>query len=294
MTPLAAAGGVRRWQSEQTTAHQPEFNPEGASPSDGNQRAKKRGPTFSRQYKMGLLAGTCLMLPVSAYIVDKMVDVRIEVEEVEVTDEEFKEAIDKKNSSLGLGGPFEMTQCENGRPINNEELFNGQWTFLYFGFSKCAEICPNTLKFITDVVEKVEEKYKKSNPQEVEKLQVAFVSVDHIRDDQETLKKFLSKFHKTRGLCGTLEQIQTATGAWRVYYSSMEETQEETANREEKAPGMAAPNPKDDTYQLDHSAAIYFVGPDGKLKDFFFREMGHDATMERVSMHFDDTYGLGK
>ena len=206
--------------------------------------------------------------------------------------EEGARLLSASAASHQLGGPFELTNCVTKQRMSEKDLFEGKWTFFYFGFSKCAEICPNTMKFIVDVMNQCDRQLA-DHKEELKKLQCAFVSVDHIRDDPDTLKAFISRYPRTVGLCGKRSEIATAAAAWRVYFSSVDETEEEKENREKKGSGgIAAPNPTDDSYQLDHSAAIYLVGPDGRLKDFFFREIGIEHTVERVGMHFDDMYGL--
>lgn len=191
-----------------------------------------------------------------------------------------------------LGGPFTVLSAETGKPVTNEEIFTGKWSLLYFGFSKCAEICPTTMKFVTEVMNEADKKFANSQHKEtVKSLQCVFLSIDHIRDNRNTVKAFLKPYHKrTIGLYGTKEQVAAAARAWRIYYSSVDETEEERTKRE--AAGAPPPAPIDDNYQFDHSAAIYLVGPDGKIKDFFFKEVGVENTCKRIGLHFDDAYDL--
>lgn len=232
-----------------------------------------------------------------------------------------------------LGGPFEMTRSSDRKLIRESELFLGHWTLLYFGFANCAEICPNTMTFIRDVMKASDQsfaapppalqtkgEFSKSDvevPSAAQTLQACFVSVDHNRDSPKNVSQFLKPFNDTltpfsklqdvrvvskdrvqadakrvrvEGLTGTKAQIVEATRQWRVYFSSYDETQEETDAREAK--GVTAPDPLEKTYQLDHSSAIYLVGPDGKMKDFFFREIGVKDTVERLGMHFQNVYGI--
>ncbi|KAG5506448.1 hypothetical protein JKF63_05951 [Porcisia hertigi] len=191
-----------------------------------------------------------------------------------------------------LGGPFRLRESRSGKYTTNSELFQNQWTLLYFGFSKCAEICPSTLKFISEVMQACDVKYG-SDPKlaaEEKKLQAVFLSIDFIRDTPEVVEQFVRKYDpRVRGLCGTQEEVETAARAWRVYYSSVDETDEERDAR--SAAGVAAPK-IDDTYQFDHSSAIYLVGPDGKMKDFFFKEMGLEDAVSRIGIHYSDIYGF--
>ncbi|CAG9573154.1 cytochrome c oxidase assembly factor-like protein [Leishmania major strain Friedlin] len=191
-----------------------------------------------------------------------------------------------------LGGPFRLRESRTGKYITNDELFQNKWTLLYFGFSKCSEICPSTLRFISEVMKACDAEYgSDSNLAAEEKnLQAVFLSIDFIRDKPDVVEQFVRKYDpRVRGLCGTREEVEAAARAWRVYYSSVDETDEERDARE--AAGVAAPQ-IDDTYQFDHSSAIYLVGPDGKMKDFFFKEMGLNDTVSRIGIHYSDVYGF--
>ncbi|CBH08890.1 cytochrome c oxidase assembly factor, putative [Trypanosoma brucei gambiense DAL972] len=198
-----------------------------------------------------------------------------------------------KGSKYPLGGPFRLRESRTGNYITDKELFQDHWTLLYFGFSKCAEVCPSTLRFITDVMKACDEKLAgdKNLSTEAARLQAVFLSVDSRRDTPEVLEGFVSKYDpRVRGLTGTSKEIEQAARAWRVYYSSIDETDEEKSAREAKGVPMVGAD--DDTYQLDHSSAIYLVGVDGKLKDFFFKEMGVADAVGRLEVHLQDVYGF--
>ncbi|KPI86714.1 Cytochrome c oxidase assembly factor-like protein [Leptomonas seymouri] len=191
-----------------------------------------------------------------------------------------------------LGGPFRLRESRTGEYITDQELFKDKWTLLYFGFSKCAEICPNTLTYISEVMKSCDEEYGKDPDlvDEQKKMQSVFLSIDFLRDKPEVVEKFVRKYDpRVRGLCGTMQDVETAARAWRVYYSSVNETDEEREAREAK--GVEAPV-IDDTYQFDHSSAIYLVGPDGKMKDFFFQVMGIDDVVSRIGVHYSNVYGF--
>jgi cytochrome oxidase Cu insertion factor (SCO1/SenC/PrrC family) len=233
-------------------------------------------------------------------------------------------------TGASLGGPFQLYDSKTGKLVTDTDVFKGHWTLLYFGFTRCAEICPNCTKFMTEVITTSQEKYGRNSKEDEEtradasKMQICFISVDHIRDRPADLTKFMEKYAKKTspspdaknststpwwkfwsrggggakdetvpyvGLVGkTKEEVTAAASAWRVYVSSVEETDEERLAREAK--GIPAPDLMDDSYQVDHSAAIYFIGPDGQMKDFFFREIGVEQTVDRIGLHFADVYGI--
>jgi cytochrome oxidase Cu insertion factor (SCO1/SenC/PrrC family) len=194
-----------------------------------------------------------------------------------------------------LGGPFELVDAASEKTVTDMDVFGGKWTLLYFGFTKCAEICPRNVAFLTSVLAAARLKYGANQDfrESLAQLQGCFLSIDHIRDDPATVRAFLAKYDpsssRIKGLCGNRAQVQVAASAWRVYFSSYDESDEERAAREAK--GLELPE-LSDTYQFDHSSAIYLVGPDGKLKDFFFLELGVETLVDRLALHFANAYNI--
>jgi cytochrome oxidase Cu insertion factor (SCO1/SenC/PrrC family) len=199
--------------------------------------------------------------------------------------------------SIHLGGPFTLTSSRTKQSVTDADVFLGKWTLLYFGFTKCAEVCPNTLRFIADLMQASDQRYVRDAAlgddavSAASQLQACFLSIDYIRDTPDAVDAFVTKYDPNRivGLCGDREHVEQAARAWRVYFSSYDETEEEKTAREQK--GIDLPQISD-AYQFDHSSAIYLVGPDGKMKDFFFREIGIPVTLERLGLHFQDVYGI--
>ena len=70
----------------------------------------------------------------------------------------------------------------NGKPIPSSSL-KDKWTFLFFGYSHCPDICYPTLQKLSIL--------KANNPSTIE---IVFVSIDEERDDIEQLKQFVSNF----------------------------------------------------------------------------------------------------
>ncbi|KAG5480005.1 hypothetical protein LSCM1_06425 [Leishmania martiniquensis] len=248
----------------------------------------KYGPRSKAEF-WGLVCGASVF-PISVIIMNWYENRRLEKLDL-APDFQSMQSVSLKPKTQ-LGGPFRLRESRTGKYITNDELFQNHWTLLYFGFSKCAEICPSTLVFISKVMKACDAKYGSSPDLVVEekKLQAAFLSIDFIRDTPEVVEQFVRKYDsRIRGLCGTRAEVEAAARVWRVYYSSVDESEEERDARE--AAGVAVPE-IDDTYQFDHSSTIYLVGPDGKMKDFFFKEMGVEDTVNRIGIHFTDVYGF--
>ena len=204
-----------------------------------------------------------------------------------------------------LGGPFTMLDSSTGKLTNDRAVLRGRWTLLYFGFTHCAEVCPRNMRFMNDVLRECATKECAADADPVE-LRICFASVDAIRDSATKMQQFLAQFPLPNavahpltkmaphcGLVGDEAQIASITRAWRVFFSSFAETPTEAEERAEKGYASLRDAIKDDdSYQFDHSAAVYFVGPDGQLRDLFFESMGVSHAVERISTHLADGYGV--
>ena len=102
-----------------------------------------------------------------------------------ITDEELE--------SLGvviLPEPVELANVslvtENGEAFHGEEL-QGKWTFGFFGYTHCPDICPVTLSQMKTVVETLRER---GDTVTLNNIQRMFVSIDAKRDSAEAVKTY--------------------------------------------------------------------------------------------------------
>ncbi|CAM9267800.1 unnamed protein product, partial [Heterosigma akashiwo] len=143
-----------------------------------------------------------------------------------------------------LGGPWTLVD-QDGFPRTDND-FLGQWVLLYFGFTRCPDICPSELVKIGKIVDELD----KTLPVEIKPV---FISVDPDRDSVGQLRAYAKDFHpRFTYLTGTKDQVFKAAKAYRVYFSKADEH-----------------DLNDDEYLVDHSIVIYLLGPDGKFLDFF-------------------------
>lgn len=134
---------------------------------------------------------------------------------------------------------------------------------LYFGFTKCPDICPEELRKVTRALNLLDSKILKE-------VQPIFMTCDPARDSCDSIENFLKGFHpKFIGLTGTPEQISAATKKYRVYYS-----------------GPIKDNEESEDYQVDHSIFFYLMDPYGNLKEYFGKNIEEkkmaDLITERI------------
>ncbi|MEK9749519.1 MAG: SCO family protein [Pseudomonadales bacterium] len=123
--------------------------------------------------------------------------------------------------------------------VVDESAFKGRWTWVYFGFTYCPDICPTTLAMLAKALEGLDE------PPDV-----VLVSVDPERDSPEQLKRYLSAFSPSfKGMVGS--HAQTVTFATQVNVAFG------------KIPGS-----EPGTYTMDHTGSIVVMNPAGEYAGF--------------------------
>jgi len=116
----------------------------------------------------------------------------------------------------------------------------GHPTLLFFGFTNCPDVCPNTLATLAQV--------QRTPP--LPGSQVVFITVDPERDSAASLQVYLGAFNKSfigaRGNAAALAPLLKSLGAIAV--------------RE---------NLPDGSYTMDHSATLYLLDARGRLVAVF-------------------------
>lgn len=139
---------------------------------------------------------------------------------------------------------FHLTS-HNEQPFTNEQL-QGKWSFLFFGYTYCPDVCPMTLETFNRVFQALKE-----SPKGVNNTQFVFVSVDPERDSLERLSNYVTYFNpEFVGITGNPEELQTLTQAIGIVYTKIQGSSEEN-------------------YLVDHSSAVLLVGPEGAIHALF-------------------------
>jgi len=123
------------------------------------------------------------------------------------------------------------------------EEFAGKWNILFFGFTYCPDICPLTMKQMSDV--------KKSLGEYSDNLRFFLVSVDPDRDKPENLRVYLDNFDLDfKGLTGEIDQIYKFS-------------------TQVNAPFFPVVNSPEPNYTVDHSGSLILISPEAKYAGFF-------------------------
>ncbi len=136
-----------------------------------------------------------------------------------------------------LGGDFELT-AHTGDTFKLSDI-KGKVGVIFFGFTHCPDVCPNTLLEIQRLLASLGD--------QSDKIQVLFISVDPKRDTTEKLESYVNYFNKNIiGLTGTDEQIATVLKQYRGTVSFSGDT-------------------SSDTYSVDHVANMYLINKQGEI-----------------------------
>lgn len=126
-----------------------------------------------------------------------------------------------------------------GRPVTAKD-YAGKITVLYFGFTHCGDVCPETLATLAAATRRL-------GP-DADRVRVLFVSVDPRRDTTQVLRGYAAHFSpQTVGLGGDGEQLQTLSKRYRVSYSYGK-------------PDAAG------EYEVFHSSAIFVFDGRGRIR----------------------------
>ena len=93
-----------------------------------------------------------------------------------------------------------------GRPYNLTSSPSRPVTLMFFGYSKCPDVCITVLSDVATALQRLE-------PADREHIQVIFVTTDPARDKPAVIRKYLDGFDPSFvGLTGSMATIKRAAG----------------------------------------------------------------------------------
>ena len=138
--------------------------------------------------------------------------------------------------------PFALVDID-GKTFDNASLV-GHWTFLFFGFTQCPDVCPVTLS----VLGQAERRFKAQSPEAAARIRTALVSVDPERDDRETLATYVRAFSESlTGVTGDRDSLASFARQVNVAFAKV---------------------PSDGGYTMDHTGNVVVINPKGHYHGF--------------------------
>lgn len=148
---------------------------------------------------------------------------------------------------------FALTD-QSGAPFNSGRL-RGSWHLLFFGFTHCPDVCPNTLGLLHAVSEQM--KLDAGGPA----LQTVFISVDPARDKPQQLSAYVRYFDPGfLAATGPVDELKKLTDALYLPFS------------------YTAIDSKGD-YSVDHSGSLVLLNPQGQAVAYFTPPFKLDAVV---------------
>ncbi len=149
-------------------------------------------------------------------------------------------------------GPFNLVD-HDGQAVTDRDYL-GRYVLIFFGYSHCPDICPTSLAVMAAAID--------SLGHAGERVQPLFISVDPARDTPQRLAAYAAHFHpRLIGLTGSPAQIAAAARTYSARYRRAD-------------PDDAGPD-----YLIDHTGAIYLLGPDGGGLALF----PHDISADEIA-----------
>ena len=138
----------------------------------------------------------------------------------------------------------EFSLLDGGNHPFRRAALNGHWTFLFFGFTNCPDVCPTTLAVLSQVSKQV------ADLPQLQRPAVVFMSVDPQRDTPDKVGAYAGFFGPDFiGVTGIPEEVDKFTRAVGVPVARV---------------------PLDSGgYTVDHSGAVFVIDPSASLRALF-------------------------
>lgn len=129
---------------------------------------------------------------------------------------------------------------DDGKPVTGD-TFKGRAALLYFGYTHCPDVCPETMGRLMQVIDRL-------GP-DAQQVRILFVTVDPARDSAQALHDYVGAFDAKHayGLTGSDAEIEGLAKRYRVAYQ------------------MEKHDPKGN-YEVTHSSAVYVFDKAGHAR----------------------------
>ena len=160
------------------------------------------------------------------------------------------------STGVQLGGPFTLTKSD-GKPFSSAQELSGKPYVIFFGFTNCPDVCPNTLARLA--------KLRNQLGGGERPFEILFVTVDPERDTPQAVGSYAELFNTPIiGLTGTRQQIDQVAKSHAIYQAKVDSPD---------SPGG---------YTMDHGAAALLFDKDGEVVATIAQEEPDAAALAKL------------
>ncbi len=145
---------------------------------------------------------------------------------------------DQSRFTDGIGQGHFMLTDHYGRLVT-EQSMQGKYQLLYFGYTHCPDVCPNTLQIVSLALDQLGDM--------ASQIQPYFITVDPERDRVQVMRNYIDYFDpRMIGLTGSKAMLENVAALYHAKFEKVEAEGDDPA-----------------LYLMDHSASLYLVAPNG-------------------------------
>ena len=157
----------------------------------------------------------------------------------------------------------EFILVDDEKGVFDLKSLESRWSFIFFGFMYCPDICPTTLYDLSQVKREIVAQGVSESD-----IQFVFISVDPARDKAAQIQRYVQYFDPTfLSATGSIGQLTNLT-------------------RQLGAPFRAEPQTTTNVYEVTHSSAVYLVDPLGQYAGI----ISPPFVAAEVAAEFSDLY----
>ena len=152
-----------------------------------------------------------------------------------------------------FGGPFTLTGAD-GKPFSSTRL-SGRPYAIYFGFTRCGDVCPTTLSRLVNL---------RNQAGGDDKLNIVFVTIDPKNDGPREVGQYAELFNAPIiGLTGSQAQIDNVKKQYGIF-------------------AEPSPHPMPGK-EMEHSSAVLLFGRDGKFATTIAADEPDGAALSKLN-----------
>lgn len=195
-----------------------------------------------------LLAGLAVLVVLTIFLANK--------EHITTDGEASALLADVKAEAVKPVSGFSLLDHNDNRITS--DMFLGRWTFVFFGFTNCPDVCPATLSQLVLI-----NKLISQQPGMAGKFQTLFVSVDPDRDGTKHIKEYVKYFDPGFiGATGDMNNIIAFEKQFGAFHIIGDTSQED--------------------YNVGHTSSVFLVNPDGIYSAKFRPPMDISMVMQQI------------